>query len=164
MRLCQRRINSIRSFSNNEYSSDGKEKIQKLKTEVQLKIVELEEQLKTAEENLKLELRTRIKELKAAIEELNTLEETITNYNFKINKLAPQLNYDNNSDTVTIQNDGTIGSLLNELKHAFQFEMGRIDYIQTKTEDGSVYTMPGVLYDINDEVETYKRQFAMMGF
>jgi len=53
--------------------------------------------------------------------------------------------------------------LLNELKHAFQLETGKIDFIKVNNGIDPPENIPGLLYDINDEVETYKRQYAYDG-
>lgn len=76
----------------------------------------------------------------------------------------PKFEYEDVTDTGIVNYDGTLGSLLNELKHAFQFETGKIDFIKIKDNVNNVSTMiPGLTYDIGDEVETYKRQYAFDG-
>ena len=166
MQLCQSKSGSLQvGYSNfQDINNNGKQKIKELKNKVKKRIEELKTKIKTANEDEKSDLKSRINELEKAITELEKLERTVTRYNFEIDKEAPQLNYDNNTDTVTVKYDGTLGSLINELKHAFQFETGQLDFIQVANSDGSATNIPGVLYDLGDELETYKRQYAYDGF
>ena len=165
MRLCQSKLNSLGGYSRLDgIGNDGKRKITELKTKIKNKIQELKNKVNSATDTEKLDLKARIKELEKAVVELEKLERTVTKYNFEIDKEAAQLNYDNNTDTVTVKYDGTLGSLINELKHAFQFETGQLDFIQVANSDGSATNIPGVLYDLRDELETYKRQYAYDGF
>ncbi len=166
MGLCQSKLNSLgRSYSRFDgLKDDGKRKIAEAKAKVKNKIQELKNNINSASDTEKLDLKARIKELEKAVVELERLEKTITKYNFEIDKETPQLNYDNNTDTVTVKYDGSLGSLINELKHAFQFETGQLDFIQVANSNGSSTNIPGVLYDLGDELETYKRQYAYNGF
>lgn len=166
MQLCQSKLGSLQvDYSNfQDINNNGKQKIKELKNKVKKRIEELKTKIKTANENEKSDLKSRINELKKAITELEKLERTVTKYNFEIDKEAPQLNYDNNTDTVTVKYDGTLGSLINELKHAFQFETGQLDFIQVANSDSGSTNIPGVLYDLGDELETYKRQYSYDGF
>ncbi len=165
MGLCQSKLNSLRGYSRLDgIGNDGKRKITEVKAKVKNKIQELKNKINSASDTEKLDLKARIKELEKAVVELEKLERTVIKYNFEIDKEAPQLNYDNNTDTVTVKYDGTLGSLINELKHAFQFETGQLDFIQVANSNGSATNIPGVLYDLGDELETYKRQYAYDGF
>ena len=113
-------------------------------------------------EEQKKELTVRIAELKDALKEIEVIKKSTTNYRLSGHAERPRLEYSNTVDTATIFYDGTIGGMLNELKHAFQYETGKIDFIKTnngiKTE-----VIPGLTYDLHDELETYKRQFAYDG-
>lgn len=165
MRVCQDRLNSVAGYTFFDgIENNGKRKITEVKAKVRKKIQELKSKINSASDTEKLDLKSRIKELEKAVVELEKLERTVTKYNFEIDREAPQLNYNNTTDTVTIKYDGTLGSLINELKHAFQFETGQLDFIQAANSDGSATNIPGVLYDLNDELETYKRQYAYDGF
>lgn len=163
---CQTNINAIGECVKGSYNDDrnASEKIRELKTKVKGKITQLEKELEKVKGSEKKDLILRITNLKEALLELDVIEKAATEYEFKINKAEPQLTYNSNNDTATVHYDGTIGNLLNELKHAFQFETGKIDYIETKDGEGSSVYSGGLLYDIYDEVETYKRQYAYDGY
>ncbi len=96
---------------------------------------------------------------KAKLEEIKVIESSKTKYEFKINN-KPKFTYEDIADKGIVFYDGTLSNLLNELKHAFQFETGKIDFIKVNGEPENI---PGVLYDLGDEVETYKRQYAYDG-
>jgi len=110
MQLCQSKSGSLQvGYSNfQDINNNGKQKIK-----VKKRIEELKTKIKTANENEKSDLKSRINELEKAITELEKLERTVTRYNFEIDKKAPQLNYDNNTNTITVKYDGTLGSLMN---------------------------------------------------
>lgn len=154
--LCQKKFNSLPS-AEKIVDPASKTKLAELKKKVAEKIKELEEALSKAKKRKKEELEIRIKELKDALIEIKKIEESVTNYILKVGN-KPQLDYDDASDTATVYYDGTLGSLLNELKHAFQYETGKIDFIKYGTNN-----IPGLAYDLNDELETYRRQFAFDG-
>lgn len=158
MELCQTRIKNLGIPIRNQNLNDGKKKIKELKKKVEEKIDDLKEELKNLEGNAKTEMNFRINELKSAVEELDKLIGSSSNFDIKTSSM-PQLNYNPDTNTTVIEYDGNESSLLNELKHAFQFETGKIDFI--KTSNGVV---PGYLYDLNDELSTYKRQYAYDGF
>jgi len=68
----------------------------------------------------------------------------------------------NNTNNVIVKYDGTDGSLINELTHAYQYLTGRVDFIQA-AENNQPTMIPGLLYDIDDEIATYRRQYALDG-
>lgn len=78
-------------------------------------------------------------------------------YSFKI-ATYPEFEYIGAKNEGTIFYDGTLRVLLNELKHVFQFESGKLEFIEV---GGS--SKPGLTYDIFDELATYKRQYAFDG-
>lgn len=161
MNLCQMNINSIKSI-NKQPPKEGVEKLRELKRKIKDKIKELKNDLKEANGNVENDLKLRISELNSALIELDKLISTATKYKFVIDQTAPQLNYDPTTDTAIVRYNGTIGGLLNELKHAFQFETGQIDFIAVNN-NGNTSIIPGLTYDLIDEVETYKRQYAYDG-
>lgn len=134
-------------------------KLKELKLKIKDKIADLERQKTNASKSEIKEFDIRIKELKDAQREIETIISSTTNYVFQTDP-KPQFAYDKKSDTGTIKYDGSIGSLINEMKHAFQFETGQIDFYQDKN---SVLPTAGLTYDIYDEIETYKRQYAYDG-
>ncbi len=66
-----------------------------------------------------------------------------------------QISWDasNNRFNIDVESSYGLPGLGHELKHAFQFESGDIDFFS----DGG----PGLLYDIYDEVDAFNRQFAI---
>lgn len=152
---CQSYINSICQESDNN-DKDDKHLIHVAKRKIEEKITELEKSNTDCKE-----LNARIAELKSALQELNTLIASQTQYQIEIDKNAPQFSFD--GTTATVKYNGDISSLLHELKHAFQFETGKIDFILINNGvDGPQFT-PGLTYDLTDEVDAYKRQFAYDG-
>jgi len=78
-----------------------------------------------------------------------------------VNSSKPRFEYDDSNNKGRVYYNGTTSGLLNELKHAFQFETGQIDFIQVA---GQSINVPGLLYDLTDEIETYKRQYSYDGY
>lgn len=157
---CQFLIDNLgKPISKPTNSSDDKEKIRKIKEKVKKRISELEREKNKLTDQKKdtSNISSRIEELKLAISELDFLETTATQYIFKKNKKAPQMNL-KTENVIEIQH-GDLGSVLHELHHAFQYETGKIDFI--KTDDGEY--IPGFLYDSFDERSAYKRQLAFDG-
>ncbi len=137
----------------------SKTKLEELKRRIREKINTLTIQVEKAKRAEKKDIEARIKELKEALEEIKVIERSQTEYEFRIHN-KPKFSYEDTTDKGIVYYDGTLGSLLNELKHAFQFETGKIDFIKVS---GEPENLPGLLYDIGDEVETYKRQYAFDG-
>jgi len=128
---------------------------------VQQKITELENQLETASKKERDDLEARLEELCAALEEFQVIENSEHIYSFEIGD-EPLFKMELDDLNGSIVYDGTLGSLINELKHAFQYETGKIDFL--RVQNGSTTTVyPGLLYDTTDELETYKRQYALDG-
>ena len=152
---CQSYLNNIFQESNN-IEKDDKNLIRVAKSKIEEKIKELESSSKDSKD-----LNARITELKSAIQELNTLILSQTQYQIEIDKNAPQFIFD--GKTATVKYNGDISSLLHELKHAFQFEPGKIDFILIKNGVDGPHVTPGLTYDLTDEVEAYKRQYAYDG-
>lgn len=161
LQLCQDQINGM-ATPPAKIDPDSDVKLKELKRKVEAKITALEREKKQVSESEQQELGRRIKELKDAQKELDKIIASTTKYAFKIDKY-PEFRFDKKSNTGTIKYDGSIGSLLNELKHAFQFETGKIDFIETQDANGQQQLGAGLLYDIHDEIETYKRQYAYDG-
>ncbi len=128
-----------------------------LKRKVAYKIKQLESKLQTASGGDKKDLEARLKELKSVQKEFKKIEQSVTMYSF-VQSTEPYFDYNAIGDTGTVFYDGTLGSLINELKHVFQFETGQLEFIGV----GGT-SMPGLTYDIFDELETYKRQYAFDG-
>lgn len=154
--ICQDTLNRNNQPSND----DGKSKIREIKNKVESKIQELESKITTAKGSEKRDLEARVRNLKECIKELEELLNSNTKFNILVNTNTPRYSYDGN--IATIEYDGTEGSLLHELKHAFQFETGKIDFIQV-VNNGSQQMIPGLLYDVGDELESYMRQYAYDG-
>ena len=160
LKECQNELDDLgRQFSNSS-TDDGKDKIREIKGKVQDKIKELKQQIENRSGNKK-DLNTRKEELEKALNELDVLLNSKMNFKFNNNSF-PQFKSDGN--TAYIDYDGTEASLLHELKHAFQFETGNIDFIKVIENDFSSKIIPGLTYDLNDEIEAYKRQYAYTGF
>lgn len=158
--LLQNRLDSyVSSYFDDKTNPISKERLRELKKRVKEKIDTLNTQLEKARGAAKKDLIARIKELKEALKEIKVIQNSETEYNFKISN-KPKFTYENTSNKGTVFYNGTLGSLLNELKHAFQFETGKIDFIKV---NGVPENLPGVLYDLGDELETYKRQYAYDG-
>ena len=158
---CQLSINQLGANNGKTPKKDGKDKIRKIKAKVQKLICKLtKERDKLSSKGKDVSnINSRISELNKAISELNILETSTTNYKFKRNSTAPQINY-KGENTIEIQHGGNLGSILHELHHAFQYETGKIDFI--KTQDGTYE--PGFLYDKTDELSAYQREVAANGF
>ncbi|PID67535.1 MAG: hypothetical protein CR968_06205 [Flavobacteriia bacterium] len=163
--LCQQKIDGLGgSSSNDKINPRNQAKLDELKSKVKSKILALEKDLSTARGGLKKDLIARIAELKDALKEIELLEKSSTNYDLNIiEQNNPRLTYDDVTDTVTVNYIGTTGNLLNELKHAFQYETGKIEFIKIKNSSGKASVGPGLTYDLGDELETYKRQYAYDG-
>jgi len=135
---CQDKINGL---ANNRFDDKvdprSKAKLEELKRKVKTKITTLEKKIESVKGSKK-DLKKRISELKAALVEIQVIEKSNTHYLFNVNAKEPKFNYDELSNTGTVQYDGSLGSLLNELKHAFQYETGRIDFIKINTGSGKV--------------------------
>lgn len=158
---CQFSINQLGRKGIKSSEQNGKDKIREVKEEVQKLISELtkeRDELISQGKNVR-NINSRISELNKAISELNVLEASTTNYIFKQNTNAPQINY-KGENTIEIEYGANLGSILHELHHAFQYETGKIDFI--KKEDGTYE--PGFLYDKTDEQSAYIRQVAADGF
>ncbi len=82
-------------------------------------------------------------------------------YSFSVDQY-PEFTYDGFLDEGTVFYDGTLRTLINELKHVFQFKTEDIEFI----ESGSMRypdAQAGLTYDIFDELATYKRHYAFDG-
>ncbi len=128
-----------------------------LKRKVKDKIKQLEEKLVNASGADQKDLEARLKELKDAQKEFKKIEESSTMYSLSIDKY-PRFEYFGENNEGTVYYDGTLRFLINELKHVFQFETGKLEFL----EIGNV-PLPGLTYDIYDELATYKRQYAFDG-
>ena len=128
-----------------------------LKQKVKDKIKQLEEALSKAKGSEEKDLQARIKELKDAQKEFKIIEKSTTTYSFGIDKY-PQFDYIRKNDEGTVYYDGTLRSLINELKHVFQFESGELEFIEIGGRP-----LPGLTYDVFDEVAPYRRQYAFDG-
>ena len=162
LQLCQDQINSM-TTTPTKIDPKSDTKLKELKRKVKDKIKALESKKTAASKSELKELDKRITELKDAQREIEILIKSVTKYKFQIDS-KPQFDYDKRTDTGTIKYSGTMGSLLNELKHAFQFEVGEIDFIETTDANGKKSVSAGLLYDLQDEIATYKRQYAYDGY
>ncbi|MBL4746580.1 MAG: hypothetical protein JKY08_09470 [Flavobacteriaceae bacterium] len=160
--LCQQKFNNIQGGYNDKIDPRSKEKLDELKRKVKEKILSIEEKIGEAKRNEKRNLESRLSELREALKEIEVIINANTNYVFNIDT-KPKFEYEDTTDTGIVNYDGTLGSLLNELKHAFQFETGKIDLIKIINSKGISENIPGMIYDLNDEVETYRRQYAFDG-
>ncbi|MHA7058053.1 hypothetical protein ACWGOQ_0012600 [Aquimarina sp. M1] len=131
-----------------------------LKKKVKEKIKDLESKLSNAKGSEKKDLQARIKELKNAQKEFKLIEQSNTTYSFKI-RPQPEFAYKGNNNS-TVFYDGSLGTLINELKHAFQYESGKFEFIEVNNY-GNIRYDTGLTYDVFDELETYKRQYAFDG-
>ncbi|WP_299216776.1 hypothetical protein [uncultured Aquimarina sp.] len=131
-----------------------------LKKKVAEKIKELEAKLPNANGADKKDLQARIKELKDAQKEFKVIEQSSTTYSFNI-RPQPEFVF-KGKDKSTIFYDGSLGTLINELKHAFQFENGQMEFIKVNNY-GNIKYDTGLTYDVFDELATYKRQYAFDG-
>ena len=155
LKECQNELDDLsRQFSRSP-TDDGKNKIREIKRAVENKIEELR---KLSEKGIgdKKDLESRKEELKAAITELDVLLNSDMNFEFDDNASFPKFEF--NGSVARVSYNGTEASLLHELKHAFQFLKGKLDFI---VEKGLV--IPGITYDITDEIEAYIRQYAYDG-
>ena len=160
--LLQNRLDNTESGISEKIDPRSKAKLEELKRKVNQKLTELNAKLTTSKGAEKKDINARINELKEALEEIKVIERSQTEYEFRVHKI-PNFKYEDVNDKGVINYDGTIGSLLNEIKHAFQFETGKIDFIKINDGVNPPENIPGLLYDITDEVETYKRQYAYDG-
>jgi hypothetical protein len=160
--ICQQRFNNLQGGYNDKINPNSKAKLDELKKKVKEKISILEKKIETAKKSEKRDLESRLFELKEALQEIEVIINANTSYVFNIDT-KPKFEYEDMTDTGIVNYDGTLGSLLNELKHAFQFETGKIDLIKIINSKGQPENIPGMIYDLNDEVETYKRQYAFDG-
>jgi RHS repeat-associated protein len=93
----------------------------------------------------------------SAMEKSDQVYNVVTNYTGKDSD--GEARYNSSTGAVDVMVSSTYlnsGGLAHELKHAYQFETGAIDF--SKGSGG-----PGALYDITDEISTYRRQFALTG-
>ena len=160
LRLCQDKIDGM--TTPRRVNPNSSKKLKELKRKITAKINQLENQKTKTSRSERKELDRRIKELKDGLKELETIIASSVQYTFQTGP-EPQFEYDNVSNKGTIKYDGSIGSLMNELKHAFQFETGKIDFVKMKGPKGPLDIYGGLIYDIQDELETYKRQYAYDG-
>ncbi len=128
-----------------------------LKRKVKEKIRQLETKLTTAKGADNKDLQARIKELKDAQREFEVIEQSSTMYSFNI-RPEPEFTYIGKINEGVVFYDGTLRVLINELKHVFQFESGQMEFLEIGNKP-----VPGLTYDIFDELETYKRQYAFDG-
>ncbi len=99
---------------------------------------------------------SRINVLGQAITELDALESSSQTYNLVVNSddtgsFDGNINYDTSTNEVNVNLKGgyNTGMFAHELKHAYQFETGKLSF----NANGS----GGILYDVQDEVEAYAR-------
>jgi len=99
---------------------------------------------------------SRINVLSQTVTELDALESSSQTYNLVVNSddtgsFDGNINYDTNSNEVNVNLKGgyNTGMFAHELKHAYQFETGKLSF----NTNGS----GGTLYDVQDEVEAYAR-------
>ena len=159
--LCQQKFSNLQSGCNDKIDPRSKEKLDELKRKIKEKISSIKAKIGEAKTSEKRDLESRLSELREALKEIEIIINANTNYVFNIDT-RPKFEYEEATNTGVISYDGTLSSLINELKHAFQFETGKIDFIKTNRE-GIIENTPGLTYDIGDEVETYKRQYAFDG-
>ena len=107
-----------------------------------------------------------INDLRDTLKEINILRESCQEYDYKyfdnttlgdgngqkVQKLNGSLTYENGKIIVNVER-GDIILFAHELKHAYQFEIGKLSIWDNKNIKG----IPA-LYDIIDEIEAYTRQ------
>ena len=95
------------------------------------------------------------KEYQKALDELRELEKSSQVYHISKKNVSlvykGETSYDLKNNYVNISFDGNVENLAHELVHAYQFEIGDLSFMET---DG----LSGILYDISDERNAYKRQ------
>ena len=67
----------------------------------------------------------------------------------------PRFEYDGQNANVFFSSEA---NMLHELRHAFQFETGKIDFVCIDGESS-----PGLIYDYTDEEEAFKVEYAYKG-
>ena len=96
-----------------------------------------------------------ISEYRKAINELEKLELSSQSYHICINNnsifVKGETSYDLNNNYVLISFDGNVENLAHEFVHAYQFETGDLSFSES-------LGLAGVLYDIHDEMQAYRRQ------
>jgi len=103
--------------------------------------------------------RERVEQVNEALTEIKSLEESETVYHVNSDYTAQsggpdgETTYEGGKVMVNVARSYGLHGLAHELKHAYQFETGQLDF-HNKTGG------PGLLYDINDEVAAFQRQFA----
>lgn len=101
-------------------------------------------------------------ELSDALVEIGELELSDQMYSIRKTQSSTNmgyLSYDNSSDIVYVNYDGSINALGHELKHAFQFEKHQLSFGEDPNNPMGEWK-GGCLYDGYDELEAYKRDFA----
>lgn len=95
---------------------------------------------------------TEIGELEASSQVYNV----ITNYSGSTSDGETRYNSNTGAIDVMVSQNYGMSGLGHELKHAYQFEKGELDF---NSNSGG----PGALYDITDEIQAYRRQAAISG-
>lgn len=97
-------------------------------------------------------------ELSNALTEIGVLEASDQMYTIRdYGKAGGLLSYDPSSDVIYVNVDALTSTLAHELKHAYQFEKHQVSF--ASGEDGEEWG-GGYLYDVQDEVEAFRRQFS----
>lgn len=114
----------------------------------------------TAKQERKLSnSKERVNQLDGALSEISAMEKSETvyhvnsNYQDQADGTSGETRYEDGKVMVNVSKSYGLHGLAHELKHAYQFESGQIDFY-------SATGQPGLLYDIGDEVSAFKRQFA----
>ena len=102
-------------------------------------------------------------ELQAALDELSILESSDQLYHIEYSNTSRynrngEIGYDINNDmvSITMAYDSDVSDMAHELKHAYQFETGKLSF---DSRTGGY----GTLYDISDEMSAYGRGGAYGG-
>ena len=106
--------------------------------------------------------KSRVSEIDDMLSEISALEKSETVYYIdsdfqdQSDGTSGGTSYDSENDRINVGVSKSYGlhGLAHELKHAYQYEAGQVDFFK---ETGA----PGLIYDITDEISSFKRQHAI---
>ena len=144
---------------------------------------EIENEISKIDSKEKIRFYDNIKKVKlqAVQNEINVLRESNQVYDVRTYRkeclptetdLRGYVSYDQDKDQFVINinmwrdastEGSVIGTFAHELKHAYQFEMGRLSF---KSTGSGITVIPGYLYDYTDELEAHERGtlFGAVGY
>lgn len=155
LKECQNELDDLsKKKIDSKPNQDGKEKIRQIKKKVESKIDDLIRQSKRKKADIE-DLNLRIDTLKQCVRELETLLMSDLKFKFVRDIKQPRFEYDGQNANVFFSSEA---NMLHELRHAFQFETGKIDFVCIDGESS-----PGLIYDYTDEEEAFKVEYAYKG-